>query len=142
MIYISANIYQVNNQDNRKRCEICSRLTIKTPEDTLLSARIYLLGYPLLSHHDPLKYNHIYHIENIQKMLLNLHSLILERKISSFPLFRIKCRLLLLTSTFLAGIYLFEVNNRKQLNNIWNLFKVNNKDTRTTSVTQFWYLYC
>ena len=36
----------------------------------LLSARIYLLGYPLLSHHDPLKYNHIHHIENIQKSCL------------------------------------------------------------------------
>ena len=25
---------------------------------------------------------------------------------------------------------------------MWNLFKVNNKDTRTTSMTSFWFLYC
>ena len=29
-----ANIYlfKVNNKNNRKRCEICSKLTVKTPE--------------------------------------------------------------------------------------------------------------
>ena len=31
---IPANIYlfKVNNKDTRKRCKICSKLTIKTPE--------------------------------------------------------------------------------------------------------------
>ena len=36
-----------------------------------------------------------------------------------------------------AGIYLFKVQN-----NVWNKFKVNNIDTRTTSMTSFWCLYC
>ena len=27
-------------------------------------------------------------------------------------------------------------------NNAWNLFKVNNKDTRMTSLTSYWCLYC
>ena len=29
----------------------------------------------------------------------------------------------------------------KHQNNVWNLFKVNSKDTRTTSLTSFWWLY-
>ena len=33
-IYIPTNIYllKVNNRNTRKRCEMCSKLTIKTPE--------------------------------------------------------------------------------------------------------------
>ena len=30
----------------------------------------------------------------------------------------------------------------KNYNNMWNLFKVSNKDTRTTSLTSLWCLYC
>ena len=30
----------------------------------------------------------------------------------------------------------------KHQNNVWNLYKVNNKDTRATSMTSFWCLYC
>ena len=30
----------------------------------------------------------------------------------------------------------------KHQNNVWNLFKINNDDTRTTSITSFWGLYC
>ena len=30
----------------------------------------------------------------------------------------------------------------KHQNNVWNMFKVNNKDTKTTSLTSFWCLYC
>ena len=40
-------------------------------------------------------------------------------------------------SHFLVAIYLFKVNSG---NSKKNLFKVNNKDTRTTSL--FWCLYC
>ena len=34
VLYFPANIYlfQVNNKNTRKRCEICSTLTTKTPE--------------------------------------------------------------------------------------------------------------
>ena len=34
----------------------------------------------------------------------------------------------------LVGVYLFKVNNGNQ-NNVLNLFRVNSKDTRTTSLT-------
>ena len=30
----------------------------------------------------------------------------------------------------------------KHKNNVWNMFKVNNKETRTMSMTSFWFLYC
>ena len=33
---------------------------------------------------------------------------------------------------FPEGIYLFKVNNGRTRKNVWNMFKVNNKDTRTT----------
>ena len=39
------------------------------------------------------------------------------------------------------GIYLLKVNKLKLQNNMWNLLKVNSKDTRTVSMT-FWCLYC
>ena len=31
-----------------------------------------------------------------------------------------------------AGIYLLKVNNRNTRKKVWNMFKVNNKDTKTT----------
>ena len=40
---------------------------------------------------------------------------------------------------FSVGNYLFKVNNEKYIK--WNLFKVNNKNTKTTSLTSPWYLY-
>ena len=36
-----------------------------------------------------------------------------------------------------ASIYLFRVNNGNT-NSLWNLFKIKNKDTKTTSLTSFW----
>ena len=43
-----------------------------------------------------------------------------------------------------AGIYLLKVNNKKFLKcfHMSNIFKVNNKDTRTTPKTSSWCLYC
>ena len=38
--------------------------------------------------------------------------------------------------------FLVQCQQWKHQNNVWNLFKVNNKDTRTASVTSFLYLYC
>ena len=32
--------------------------------------------------------------------------------------------------SFPVGIYLFKVTNKKHCNEVWNMFKVNNKDTR------------
>ena len=40
---------------------------------------------------------------------------------------------------FPVGIYLFKAIHQ---NNVWNLFKVSNKNTRTTSMTPFWCFYC
>ena len=36
---------------------------------------------------------------------------------------------------------LIQSQQRKYQNNVWNLFNVNNKDIRTTSLTSFWCLY-
>ena len=38
--------------------------------------------------------------------------------------------------------HFFQSQQWKHQNNEWNVFKVNNKDTRTTSLTSFWCLYC
>ena len=40
-----------------------------------------------------------------------------------------------------ANIYLFKFSNRN-VEMVWNMLQVSNKDTRTTSVTLFWCLYC
>ena len=41
-----------------------------------------------------------------------------------------------------ANIYLFKVSNRNTRKKMWNMFKVNNKNIRTTSVTSFWCFFC
>ena len=40
-----------------------------------------------------------------------------------------------------ANIYLFKVNNKNTSKEVWNMFKVYNKN-RTTSSTSFWWFYC
>ena len=37
---------------------------------------------------------------------------------------------------------LAQIQRLKHKNNLWNLFKVKNKGTRTMSLTSFWCLYC
>ena len=44
------------------------------------------------------------------------------------------------SDTYPAGIYFFKFNTGNT-RIMWSLSKVNNKDTRTTSLTSFWYLY-
>ena len=48
--------------------------------------------------------------------------------------------------TFISMLpnWLLFVQSQQQKNqdNVWNLLKVNNKDTTTTSLTSFWCLYC
>ena len=52
-------------------------------------------------------------------------------------------RLLLLFQAFnLVGIYLLKVNTRNTRTNVWHMFKVNNKDTRTTPLAPFRWLHC
>ena len=41
-----------------------------------------------------------------------------------------------------ANIYLFKGINRNTRKKVWNIFKVNNKNTRTMSMMSFWYFYC
>ena len=41
--------------------------------------------------------------------------------------------------SILAAIYLLKVNHRNTRTKVWNMFKVNNKNTRMAS---FWCLYC
>ena len=53
----------------------------------------------------------------------------------------IKCRedcRVLVPSRYL----LFESQQWKHENNVWNLFKAINKDTRMILLTSFWFLYC
>ena len=38
--------------------------------------------------------------------------------------------------------YQFNVNKRNSIKKVWKMFKVNNKDAKTMSVTLFWDLYC
>ena len=50
---IPANIYlfKVNNINNRKRSEICSKLTIKTPETTsMTSSGVFIRNFEHISH--------------------------------------------------------------------------------------------
>ena len=43
--HIRANIYllEFNNKNTRKRCEICSKVTIKTPKHVIDVALVFLL---------------------------------------------------------------------------------------------------
>ena len=41
-----------------------------------------------------------------------------------------------------AGNYIFKVNNRNTRTKVWNMFKVNNKDTKKTPLASFCFLYC
>ena len=43
---------------------------------------------------------------------------------------------------FFSRLYFVENHQWKHQNNVGNLFKVNNKDTRTASLMSFWCLYC
>ena len=47
-----------------------------------------------------------------------------------------------LYNLYLANIYLFKVNNRSTKKKVWNMFRVNNKNTRMTSITLLWCFYC
>ena len=38
---------------------------------------------------------------------------------------------------FPAGIYLLKVNNRNTRTKVWNMFKINNKDSKTTPMASF-----
>ena len=40
---------------------------------------------------------------------------------------------------YIANIYLLTLNNRNTRNKCKNMFKVNNKNTRTTSITVTWF---
>ena len=41
-----------------------------------------------------------------------------------------------------AGIYLLKDNNINTRTKVWNMFKVNNKATKMTTMASFWWLYC
>ena len=52
-IYIPADIYllKINNKNNRTRCEICSKLTIKTPERRQWRrSRVFIVNFEHISH--------------------------------------------------------------------------------------------
>ena len=41
------HLSKINNRNIRKRCEICSNLTIKTPEQRVFDIEVYLEDIPL-----------------------------------------------------------------------------------------------
>ena len=45
-------------------------------------------------------------------------------------------------STIPANINVLKLNNKNTRKKMWNMFKVNNKITRTMSLTSFWSFYC
>ena len=49
---LPAGIYllKVNNRNTRTRCEICSKLTIKTPERRLASSGVFIVNFEHISH--------------------------------------------------------------------------------------------
>ena len=59
-----------------------------------------------------------------------------------FTILRERAFLTLYVETVTSRHLLVQSQQWKHQNNMWNLFKVNNKDTKTTSVTSFWCLYC
>ena len=53
------------------------------------------------------------------------------------------CSLKFVYRDFPAGIiYLLKVNYRNARAKVWNMFKVNNKATKTMAMASFWWLYC
>ena len=53
--YLNVYLFKFNNRDRRKRCEICSKLIIKTPE-RLQSRRsgVFMVNFEHISHLFPL----------------------------------------------------------------------------------------
>ena len=107
---------KINNRNTRKRYEVCVKLTIKSPKRRQWSEYdVFIFNFQHISH------------------------------------FFLVFLLLAITGKYLLGGYVVHTPSwhllvQKHLwqykNNVWNLFKVNNKDTRTMSMTSFWCLYC
>ena len=41
---------KVNNRNTRRRCEICSKLTIKTPERQLRRSGVFIVSFEHITH--------------------------------------------------------------------------------------------
>ena len=44
------NLFKVNNKNTRKRCEICSKLTIETPERHWRRSGVSIVNFEHISH--------------------------------------------------------------------------------------------
>ena len=52
MIYLPANIYlfKFNNKNTGKKCEICSKLTLKIPERFFDVSGVFIVNFGLVPH--------------------------------------------------------------------------------------------
>ena len=112
---LTTGIYllKLNNRSTRTRCEICSKLTIKTQERSKWRRSGVFIG----------------NFEPISQLVLVFLLLTLNMKLQTGCHHFILSWLDILPyeSIIPAIIYLFKVNNRKHYKKVWNIFKVNNK---------------
>ena len=98
---------------------MCSKLAVKTPEQhvVLVNLNIFHIFF----------YCFFYSIVDFEQVNLSFFKVLCwSAKVQS--------------SLFQASIYLFKVNNRNDRKKMRSMFKVNNKDRRTTSMTSKMFL--
>ena len=49
-IIYNINILKVNNRNTRTKCEICSKLTVKTPERSRRRSGVFIVNFEHISH--------------------------------------------------------------------------------------------
>ena len=115
-------------------------VNICLPEDALKTPLLFHDGGLCHTEISPLiwsQWNGFYMTETtVLKELIDIS--VRQRKITTIFLVSI----LKITIFIPASIYLLKVNNRKTRTKVWNMFKVNNKDTKTPPLASFWCLYC
>ena len=128
-----ANIYlfKMNNRNTRKRCEICSKLTIKTPK-----RRHWTYYTPFSGIIDSEQVN-VSRVNDSHPTKIN-RSLPLNQ---SFNEYKNTLSLRYPRECYETDFYrprrdLFKVNIKYQ-NKVWNIFKINNKEPRTRSFFPF-----
>ena len=95
-------MFEVNNRITRIRCKICSKLTVKTPERCQWRRSAVFIA----------NFEHISYLFLVF-LLLTLHNLMLAEM-----------------ETLHCDYFLVQSQQWKHHNNVWNLLKVYNKDTR------------
>ena len=109
-------------------CEIFSVLTIKTPDwRKWCHYAVFILNF-----------EHILHFSSVHSFLWKGKCLLdRQRCLQKTDWFH----RFIGDYKYLSSYFLVQSLQLKH-QNVWNMFKVNNKDTRATSMTSFWCLYC